>query len=244
MPELFPRVKLKSNPSLVETSSLPFINGYDRGINMYCRILDITTFDLMGQRILDIGSGVHRRFAREAASILGAQVVSIDPVPTQDRINYQATDPDPDIDRGATIADPEEYELQALYDEEEGRLVRALATDLPFADDQFDVGLALYSVPFYLSRENYEEASAAVFTEIMRVLRPGGTAHIYPIIGPLEDERPEPDQYPFKGYSRLAPAVSEFLDSTASDVRYVRSPDAGNTFAGNRLFTLNIKKSE
>lgn len=61
--------------------------------------------------------------------------------------------------------------------------VKGLAQQMPFEKNTFDIELALGSVPVYLP--NYESEYKNTFTEIIRTLKKGGRAIIFPVTGEM-----------------------------------------------------------
>ena len=64
------------------------------------------------------------------------------------------------------------------FQENQTTQVAARVQALPFPDETFDCELALFSVPMYLPP--IEEEYVKYLNEIVRTLKHGGTAYIYP----------------------------------------------------------------
>jgi len=141
-----------------------------RSIKHYLENLNLSKNDLEKcDFILDIGSGIEQRFARDCKEMgIKATVVSIDPgilFPEKNDLRYLTSKDE--ITRRRTARNKPEKET-----------VSAIAQHLPFKENSFDMVLALYSVPLYISQESDVSLS---FTEILRVLKNDGQARIYPI---------------------------------------------------------------
>ncbi|GEM_PF-3582332 len=129
--------------------------GLNRSLNEHLSELGVDKPEDLGKNVLDIGSGEEERFAGEAKQF-GINVVSLNPHLMRDK------------DRKRVVANPEWQR----------RSVAALAQNLPFKENYFDSVVADWSVSHYL--EDPSEIKK-VLLEIMRVLKPGGKAFIYPL---------------------------------------------------------------
>jgi ubiquinone/menaquinone biosynthesis C-methylase UbiE len=121
--------------------------------------LDLSEAELRGKKILDIGSSRHAKFAREAES-KDIEVISLNPELAIEKV-------------GLKRAIKETAEQKGLPG------VAALAQELPFPDNTFDLEVSLYGVPGYLPKFVSEYQLA--FQEIIRTLKPGGEAKLFPI---------------------------------------------------------------
>jgi len=132
----------------------------DNGLFAYEKYLDFPTEDFFSKRVLDIGAGFGERFNIEAGS-QGIEVISLNPELKRERSR--------------------EARRQVMKSKhaEIVRSVSGLVQEMSFKDKSFEAVTSLYGVPRYLerSKKEYEEA----FKEIIRVLKPGGKAYIYPI---------------------------------------------------------------
>jgi len=173
--EIVGRVEARDSGLLVpvpDRLEVAFRSGtHDSDIEDYEWMLKIDPRTLEGQ-ILDLGSGCAEIFAREMAE-LGKDVVSLNP-----RLVYPF-DAQKAI-RGEVVEQRSMFGDIVSYSELPwvGKSVAALAQELPFGDNSFDNVLAVASVPCYLPRQDYE----ITVREIERVLRPGGTAYLGPVI--------------------------------------------------------------
>jgi len=123
--------------------------------------LGIREPDLVGKKVLDIGSGRFELFSRQAAK-LGCEVVSLNPRLAEKEYASLAQG----------LWSP--FEPQLVW---QGRSVAALAQNLPFADETFDLVCSVYGVPIFLEREE----DGDTFLQIYRVLKPGGKGYFAPI---------------------------------------------------------------
>ncbi len=160
---------LEDNPHLGEIY-LRTMAHTDRPIGEYVRYLGISPERLIGKLVLDLGSGTHRKFARDAEKI-GVQVVSVDPVSPKMRLNHG----------DVSITAFEAYTIQAQADIAAGKLVRAAAQELPLPDDTFDEAFSVFAVPYWLPKIDYDTHVTKSLTETVRVLKPGGGARLYPV---------------------------------------------------------------
>ena len=153
--------------NVTETESAKISLTDKGGLKYYEAKLRLTQEDLAGKNILDLGSGQESRFAQDVREQFpGTNVISLDY--SFDRLPRQ------------------EFGLEPIRAEEaESRektkdltRVRGLFTKLPFADNSFDTVVSSGAMPLYLTNlEQIEEA----FSEVIRVLKQGGKAHIGPI---------------------------------------------------------------
>lgn len=134
-----------------EYESAALAHKSDRGFGDYKKYLRINEEDLIGKDVLDLGSGPESRFAQEAEKNLpNTKVTSLD-------FSFEGAE--------QVGSKPQK--------------VRGLFTQLPFADDSFEVVISAFAMPFYL--HNQEQISNAI-REVIRVLRKGGKAHLGPVI--------------------------------------------------------------
>ncbi len=140
----------------------------ERSLEEYEVLFGVKFSEMKGKTILDIGSG--RGDFHDRVLALGVKVFSLNP----------------EFKKGKNA----KYAEQILHKQGD---VGARAQEMPFADNSFDSEFALYSVPCYLPRyENVEddremvenffyEEFERVIDEIIRTLKSGGKAYIYPI---------------------------------------------------------------
>jgi len=128
---------------------------------------------LKGKKILDIGSGLNQ-FAQDLKQE-NLDITSLD-------MFYTLTSEQ--REEVFSELSPEDSEaikknLDRMVAEDKGsHLVGGRAESLPFIDGAFDVVLAEYSMPHYAeSRKNVQD----FFFEVVRVLKSGGEARIYPM---------------------------------------------------------------
>lgn len=145
----------------------------DRSLAQYEKELGFKIEDLKGKIVLDIGSGYHERFSKEAAKH-GAVVVSINP--NLKKLEFREA-----AKKGVELTDPI---LKRIVDKLrlwkwQEKSVAAKADELPFRNESFDKVLALFSVPYYSPKT--KEEFRKVFDEALRVLKPGGEATFNPL---------------------------------------------------------------
>ena len=180
-----------------------------RSIEEYENLFGVKFSEMKGKRILDIGSGKGDLF--EKASALGVEVISLNPQFKNGKNTWH------------------ENIFHAKGD------VAGRAQEIPFADNSFDAEFALYSVPYYLPRYilDYEnqnlygnaeerekffiEEFERVIDQMIRTLKPGGKAYIYPI---NEDNN------------------NQFIVKKILKKRLNKVSSLPNTYEGNRLLVL------
>jgi ubiquinone/menaquinone biosynthesis C-methylase UbiE len=133
----------------------------DGGLGSYEHDLGFNRHDLEGKKVMDLGTGQSDRLARDLKDAeINAVVIGVSPDLQRDSnrrlVNYYA----PGWQRKA---------------------VAAIAQQLPFTDESFDVVLAAYSVINYAS--NSPRDVEAWVSEVARVLKLGGEARLGPTYG-------------------------------------------------------------
>lgn len=73
---------------------------------------------------------------------------------------------------------------QNPYGVRSGKNVKAIMQELPFADESFDVILSHGALPYL---PNYEHEYIALFTDILRVLKPRGKAVLTPLLQNIKE---------------------------------------------------------
>ena len=140
----------EQNIEISEIESAGMSMKTNRGLELYEWFLQLTDADLIGKHILDLDSGSRNDFAEEAEKKLqNTKVTSFD---------FSFNKKDKKIKKQDRVA--------------------GLFTQLPFANDSFDMILSNTAMPFYM--HNKVQLTAA-FKEVIRVLKKGGTAHLGPI---------------------------------------------------------------
>ncbi len=163
----------------------------DRNFNEYKEDLGFSPEQLKNKLVLDIGSGQREKFAREARR-KGIRVVSLNPELKEEDIRR--------YHKSGLLLD----RLRGIKRES----VAGIAQQLPFKENTFNVVLSNYGVPFYLYHlPDRKSALEPAFREIIRVLKPGGRAYLYPAtlkraLG--EDFRDDPLQSVLKNLGDLA----------------------------------------
>lgn len=173
--------------------------------------------DWRGKTLLDVGSGGRARFATDAAK-QGVKVISLNPalMLEENRLALDAAIKEAN-ERWQHERQQAEQIYKGRYGRILGSLVcklsqrglpdaitapsfAGLAQDMPFKSEVFDGVVSVYAVPYYLHdvREKYTEQTrlndkaliGAAFNEMLRVLKPGGSAFLYDRhLQPSEDYR-------------------------------------------------------
>lgn len=160
MPSIKFRGPIRGNPEkAVQTDREPW---------EYEEYLGFKLEELKGMKVLDLGSGYHETFSKEAAK-KGVEVVSLNPMLKEEKFRKSVKEKNP-IHKFKNLFSSQKWQK---------RSVAALAEALPFKEDSFDKVLASFSVPYYTVRT--EEEYLKVFSEALRVLKPGGEAIFYPL---------------------------------------------------------------
>lgn len=135
-------------------------NLTDHDLFFYQWYLKFSAEDYQGGKILDVGSGFDETFAREAKK-KGVEVISLNPA--------LASKTDKER-RGRSVKKKDSAEVKS---------VAGLAQELPFKDNSFEAVTSLFSVPRFLEDKTSEYEAA--FSEMIRVVKPGGKVYVYPI---------------------------------------------------------------
>ena len=142
----------------------------ERRTGDYQHFLGFDINDLGGQTVANIGAGGKGYFDKEASK-KADRFVSVSPYFSDKGLGGKLMRKEYSPGKISRF-------IKAKINKEKLPIpVTALAEQLPFQDKTFDKLLALYSVPLYTERENFDR----LFPEIVRVLKDGGTAHLYPI---------------------------------------------------------------
>ena len=178
----------------------------DRDAEESLKFLKISENDLkvlpQNPYILDVGSGIHQKMANHIKEVRpDSKVFSIDP--------SLAINPE-DIGRvdkyegvGGVVYIPAEHlyepptneaiiKIREHFEErrkiavETGGVIAALAPDLPFVDNRFDLIMDLFGPGLYLERTPYEippssEKVRGYYSNLIRILKKDGKAIIFPI---------------------------------------------------------------
>lgn len=141
-----------------DTHSISLSNPTEgRALQEYEKQLNFNSQELHGKRILDIGSGIKDKFAREIKELgIDAEVVSLSPDYSIDKYS-----------KNVSVAFPE------------GKQIAGIGQSLPFADKSFDRVFALHVYEHIFSND----ILLRMLGEMVRILKPGGVAKI----GPMED---------------------------------------------------------
>ncbi len=133
----------------------------------YEEALGISMSELAGKDVLDIGGAPQGVFASEATE-LGIKLVTLNPNIHPGHRGY----------------------LNLLWSDsglETAPAVGGIVQQLPFKNDAFDCEFAVGSVPGYLPQ--YESEYQRAFAEIIRTLRPGGIAMLFPIASQMREDQ-------------------------------------------------------
>jgi len=146
-----------------------------REIREYTELLGLEEKELDNPEsvILDLGAGLEQNLAKEAKErSLRSKIISLDP-----RLGLTALE-------DTSLMSQNSYwdwlRRRQNRKNPEPQTLAALSQALPFKDGSIDHIYALYSVPFY-HEENFEIIKKT-FEETIRVLRPGGSIRMFPII--------------------------------------------------------------
>ncbi|MBI5147787.1 MAG: class I SAM-dependent methyltransferase [Parcubacteria group bacterium] len=128
----------------------------DRDLREYEKFLQLNAQELEGKEILDLGSGEFQKFGRQLTrQFPDTKVTCLDASLAK---------------RHADFLLREDQRKQKL------NLSAALFTKLPFKNNSFDIVLSLYGTLYLTTPESKKEN----IKEIIRVLRNGGEARLYP----------------------------------------------------------------
>ncbi len=186
----------------------------DRSLKNYLELLDLNIEELKGKKILDLGSGRLQRFPRELLQKIEdkAEVVGLDITLKEE-------------ERRKEIKEAQPY----LYNSDKLGLIAASFLQLPFQDNSFDLVLSLYGMPLYLTSEDEEMSKENIrrsVMEILRVLKPGGEARIFPSNDYLEQVlREEKIQFSKKNKTILVTGtliteIEEYLSKESKSINY------------------------
>ncbi len=157
-------IRAKSRARRMKAESSMFT---DRPLEEYEHTLEIPiTEEFLGKTVLDLGSGVTGKFARDVAK-RGIDIYSLSGAWGSEKIRKA-------------------WKEELIKSEEGrkalGRSVAGLAQELPFKSNVFDSVLSSWAIPYHLDdyEENRDEFEAS-FREIARVLKPGGKAYLAPV---------------------------------------------------------------
>ena len=179
----------------------------DRSLKEYRNLLGLSLKQLKGKNILDLGSGYLQSFARDLERrIPETKVTCLD-----------ASLKECDAWRRA--------KLNEKQTEHKSKLVAGSFIKLPFKDASFDIIVSLFGTPFYLSSFVNVKKS---LEEIIRVLKSGGEARIFP--------------FQARNCLFLPTEVNKLLD-TFKDIDYELLEKHGSFLTTqNNLFAKIIKK--
>ncbi len=132
----------------------------DRHLQDYEETLGIHREDLRDRKILDLGSGLFESLGKDLEREgITTNVVSLNPDLAQDSLLRSFRDPN-----------------------SERSAVAALAQQLPFKNESFDLVVGLESVTRYVDPGTHLGDAKKWASEIVRVLKYGGEARLWPIL--------------------------------------------------------------
>lgn len=140
---------------------------FERGIEKYEKLLGLPIQEMKGQLVLDIGSGPEEVFSKEVKK-KGINVVSLSP-----ELKYG------DMRKSAKGNFFDFLHKGFGQGRRQKKSVGGIIQELPFKDETFDSEVSLFGGIHYLPylKSEYELA----FTEIIRTLKRGGRAYLYPV---------------------------------------------------------------
>jgi len=118
------------------------------------------TKEFLGEKVLDLGAGFSGDIPKYAAE-RGIKIYSLSESFSEDNIRSLLKE---------RVGDKINKEFPFFA---------GLAQELPFKSNTFDSVLSVFSIPFYLDNKKREYKDT--FKEIVRVLKPGGKAYLYPL---------------------------------------------------------------
>jgi ubiquinone/menaquinone biosynthesis C-methylase UbiE len=173
---------MESESDNIEHENFPTAQT-NRSFQEYRHYLDLPSEEeLKNKLVLDIGSGLGGRFVKEA-KFHGIKAVGLNP-----NLNKSGSREELDQKHDWTLPDVENEKL----------FVAGEAKKLPFKDNSFDAVVSLFAIPLYLP--NRADDYKLVFNEIVRVLKPGGKAYLFPISKEI---------YEGKMFNRIAQEISD-----------------------------------
>lgn len=160
------------------------------GADKYKNILGLQDTDItQAQRILDLGSGPTMGFAEDIKKKHPEkEVISVD----------------------LALADDEQRKLWNTPKDLPG--VAALFTNLPFADNSFDLAVSSCAFPLWVPKKDIEHIRKGI-VEILRVLKPGKKALLGPFIGPWKEREVAPH---FSGFQKTRSLLQRVLCEEAN----------------------------
>lgn len=152
-------------------------------LDRYLEKLPLTSNDLSGKTILDIGAG-GLYFAQEASFYCRAKVFSVDKNLSEARHRYALW---ADRAHALRVSIPELNTLEQCLE----RSTNALAQELPFRNNVFDITISISAIPLLL--DSYKDMLRS-FQEVIRVTKPGGAVYFYPLAPVRRPEHRQKEQ--------------------------------------------------
>ncbi len=144
----------------------------DRNLKDYENELGFQAKELTGMKVLDLGSGYHETFSKEAA-MKNIEVFSLNPNLKRQEFRDSAKRNSPNDSVPQKIFNV----IKPLHWQKKS--VAGLGQELPFRNNSFDRVFANFSVPYYARKTENEYTK--IFTEAIRVLKPSGEAVFFPL---------------------------------------------------------------
>ncbi|MBI2640838.1 MAG: class I SAM-dependent methyltransferase [Candidatus Sungbacteria bacterium] len=130
--------------------------GGDRPYEAYEYLLGISQDELQDKTILDLGSGNSEEFEQGIKKMgIRARVFSLNPL------------------LGSNTSEGKRQRALSR----KNKVVAGVAQRLPFRSGSFDEIISLHAIPLWSEAADYEN----IFSELDRVLKPGGTIKLFPI---------------------------------------------------------------
>lgn len=250
-----------------DIEKIGYFRTTDRSAENIMRFVKLEDRDLeelpANARVLEIGSGLSQQFARKIKQLRSdTTVVSIDP--TVDLGNRKGIHTYTErtaggelkqveyVLHGSKYQDPPEVKLQTHKDrvstaQETGSVIAALAPNLPFAPNSFNLIVDSFGPFMYLSSHSARE----YLESIIRILTADGLATIYPI-NPYDSVLDEIFDVQtrnaklieeWKSYLQDVPGISfEFYEIEENHKVEVTNPDIEGGKETERRIGLRIKK--
>ena len=187
----------KRRKEAYEGSIWPSIPAFfERGIEKYEKLLGVSMAELKGKLVLDIGSGPNEIFSKEAKK-KGVKVISLSPELKHEDIR--------EMSRGSF--------LDTFYaGGKQRKSVAGIVQELPFQNEAFDAEVSLYGGIHYLPLLESEYRLA--LSEIIRTLRPGGAAYLFPVN--IEADDKDAFMKFLEGFSSQADIQIDFIEKSSS----------------------------
>jgi len=135
----------------------------DRGFERYKTLLGFDENELKGKTVLDLGSGITGKFAREARGY-GINVIALNPELANDQTLR------------ALIRSPEHKLFGLIKKRNQPKSVAAIGYALPLDDNSLDAVMSVMGVPHYLPED--ETILYSAVSEMLRVVKSRGKIYL------------------------------------------------------------------